>query len=106
MFTVIYSILAPNGVCVAAGGGKEGGSGTPMQFIPAACTVCPQWTSIPACSCSVYTSFLNKNSAPLCCYLFFSVHCLFDLRTVHLTKTASVAKVKMEQSSTYPANSY
>lgn len=35
-----------------------------------------------------------------------SVHCLFDLHTVHLTKTASVAKVKMEQSSTDPVNSY
>lgn len=34
-----------------------------MQSISVAWTVCPHWTSIPACSCSAYTSFVNKNSA-------------------------------------------
>lgn len=43
MFAVIYSILALNGVCVVAGG-----SDAPIQFIPAACTVGPQWTCTPA----------------------------------------------------------
>lgn len=31
MFTVIYSILAPNGVCVAAEGGGEGGPALPCN---------------------------------------------------------------------------
>lgn len=67
-----------------------------MQSISAACTVCPQWTSIPACSCSAYTSFVNKYSALafvvvdsclLSLSLFFFIFLrLFDLHTVRLTE--------------------
>ena len=34
-----------------------------MQSISAACNVCPLRTAVPACSCSAYTSSVNKYSA-------------------------------------------
>lgn len=63
-----------------------------MQSISAACTVCPQWTSIPACSCSAYTSFVNKYSALAFVVVDFSLLffpfflCFYDLHTVRLTE--------------------
>lgn len=83
MFTVIYSILALNGVCVAAGGGGEGGpalpynsSQQPALFVPSG----PPY--LPVAAASTHRS-LTRTQLHLVVIYFF-------LFTASLTYTQSI----------------
>lgn len=66
-----------------------------MQSILAACTVCPQWTYIPACSCSAYTSLVNKKSTLAFVVVDFSLLLVLAIEVFSCKSSSYVAQAKL-----------